>query len=129
MNTLAVWLMQSRVRQIVAIALLFLIPGLKLASPAIAVASVLSVGPVMALPVIASGAGLIGAVGLFMPEIGALLFQQAVVSLLAALVIGSVLRRSGSLTLTLQLLARQPAGCSKPVWRLLAWMMRRRYRR
>lgn len=99
--------MQSRARQLMAIALLLVLPGLKLIAAMVAVASVLSHGPLLALPLIVGGFGIAGLVSFVVPVPGfaSVLITQSAVALAAALLVGGLLRRTASLTLCLQVLA------------------------
>lgn len=90
-----------------AIALLLVLPGLKLGAAMVAVASVLSHGPLLALPLILGGFGIAGLVGFVVPVPGfaSVLIVQSIVALVAAVLVGALLRRTASLTLCLQVMA------------------------
>ncbi len=106
MVRIAQWLLAARMRQTLAIALLLALPGVKLAASMVAVASVLSHGPMAALPLLLGGFGIAGVIGLAAPLPGyaTMVLVQGGVALAAALVIGLLLRKTESLTLTLQVL-------------------------
>ena len=62
LKQLAVWVLQSRHRLTLAVAFLLIVPLLNFMAPMIAVAGVLQFGPMAALPWIAGGWGIVGAI-------------------------------------------------------------------
>ncbi|MEM6809951.1 MAG: hypothetical protein AAGA41_07430 [Pseudomonadota bacterium] len=104
LKQLAVWVLQSRHRLTLAVAFLLIVPLLNFMAPMIAVAGVLQFGPMAALPWIAGGWGIVGAIQVIAnPDPIALVYLvSAGVSLTLAMLMATVLGRTGSLTLALQ---------------------------
>ncbi|MEL6198660.1 MAG: hypothetical protein AAF545_14500 [Pseudomonadota bacterium] len=104
LKQLAAWVLQSRHRLTIAVAFLLLLPLFNFLVPMVAVAGVLQFGPLAALPWLAGGWGIVGAMQVLLnPEPLALIYiASAGVSMALAVVLATVLGRSGSLTLSLQ---------------------------
>ncbi|MEO1116296.1 MAG: hypothetical protein AAFX75_00340 [Pseudomonadota bacterium] len=104
LKQLAAWVLQSRHRLTIAVAFLLLVPLFNVVVPMVAVAGVLQFGPLAALPWIVGGWGIAGAIQVVFNPSPVLLIYLVSAGALASLAVlmGTVLGRAGSLTLTLQ---------------------------
>ncbi|MEM9171552.1 MAG: hypothetical protein AAGA84_02490 [Pseudomonadota bacterium] len=105
MQQWARWIMHAKHRQILLLASLMLLPGLQVVSIGIAVASVIATGATQALTVLVPGFGIVIIANLFSPENSFAAIAPLVLICFSALVLGEVLRRTASLTLTIQAVA------------------------
>lgn len=94
--------MQARHRQILMIAALFLLPLFRVVSVGVAIAVVVTVGAVSALPTLIAGFGIVLAAGLMSPVDPGDVILYVGLFAGAALVIGELLRGTQSITLTIQ---------------------------
>ena len=103
MRTAARWILAARHRQVMLIAGLALLPALLIGSVSVAMASVLTHGFSHALPVLLASLGILTVAGLVSPGGSLALAGIALAGLVLAVCLAQLLRRSQSLTLSIQL--------------------------